>query len=930
MNRRQIITTIIAIAAVCSSWAQDQMLVCGSVRDAFLKTPLTDVRVSLFTADSVMVADSIPVRVLKNKEGNVSATQFNISVNKGVKYMFRGQKDGYEDKWVSFELSPDDSGVFFLNENLDMRKIRTVDLSEVTVTATRIKMFYRGDTIVYDATAFKLPQGSMLDDLIRQMPGVTLNDAGEIFVNGKKVDELLLGSRSFMRGNKKVLMENLPYYTVKNLKVYEKQSDRSAALGFDVDPKKYVMDVNLKPEYNRGIISNVEVAAGTDDRWLGRGFLLGFDDPFRFTLFGNANNVNESRHIGQSGHWTPASAPKSLLTTRSVGGELDFRAPNGKVEETLYVDYASTENESEMNQRKELFLDGSTPLTNLQATSLDKARSLKLHNNLKFLKPFYASLDLDFNHSSFSGNSASLQEQFNDTLTNRLSDYGMKDGSKWNVHGELSGTFPVSKKRRTYMNYSLELTHGRESNEQMMRYTFDKPLADPQHNVTDFNERKTDMHLWLSYGWRTRKKFWFLIDGNLDFQNYRTHDWLYHPDTLLLPSERDALLAITDRSNSYDSHYCRQMYYTSFTVRKTSVLMPDETMPIPYDYNIWELKLVMSPRHQSLDYQRGALDTLATNTSLAFFPSFSVHIFPTKKYSKEITFSASHSIYEPSLQNRITYRDDSQPLVVKLGNPDLKGNESTRLTADYFSRGTHQRLLHVGASFDYFHRATAQSVIYNPQSGVYIYRPENISGNYTAIAKMDYSCVLGEKRLWSVSNNADANYYHSLDHSMPAGMAASEENVVNTLTLHDGAYIQYNKGSLNVRATGDIRWRHSEGKMQDFETLNATDFQYGLSARYTLPRINTTLSADGNMYSRRGYGSPDLNTDDFVLNASVSQPFFKGKLIARIEAFDLLRQLSNTQYSVNAQGRTETWYRSLPHYVMAHLVYHWNKNPKKK
>jgi len=435
--KRQIITTIIAIAAVCSSWAQDQMLVCGSVRDAFLKTPLPDARVSLFTADSVMLVDSIPVRVLKNKEGNVSATQFNISVKKGVKYMFRGQKDGYEDKWVSFELSPDDSCVFFLDENLDMRKIRTVDLSEVTVTATRIKMFYRGDTIVYDATAFKLPDGSMLDDLIRQMPGVTLNDAGEIFVNGKKVDELLLGSRSFMRGNKKVLMENLPYYTVKNLKVYEKQSDRSAAMGFDVEPKRYVMDVNLKPEYNRGIISNVEVAAGTDNRWLGRGFILGFDDPFRFTVFGNANNVNESRHIGQSGHWTPASAPKSLLTTRSMGGELNYRAPNGKVEETLNVEYASTENESEMKQRKELFLVGSTPLTNLQATSIDKARTLKLHNNFKFLKPYYARLDLDFSHSSFSGNSASLQEQFNDTLTNRLSDYGMKDGSKWNVHGEL-------------------------------------------------------------------------------------------------------------------------------------------------------------------------------------------------------------------------------------------------------------------------------------------------------------------------------------------------------------------------------------------------------------------------------------------------------------------------------------------------------------
>lgn len=84
------------------------------------------------------------------------------------------------------------------------------------------------------------------------------------------------------------------------------------------------------------------------------------------------------------------------------------------------------------------------------------------------------------------------------------------------------------------------------------------------------------------------------------------------------------------------------------------------------------------------------------------------------------------------------------------------------------------------------------------------------------------------------------------------------------------------------------------------------------------------------MYSRRGYSSGELNSDDFVMNASISQPLFKGKLIARVEAFDLLHQLSSTRYEVNAQGHTETWYRSLPHYVMVHLVYHWNKNPKGK
>ncbi|MFQ8801684.1 MAG: outer membrane beta-barrel protein [Paraprevotella clara] len=205
----------------------------------------------------------------------------------------------------------------------------------------------------------------------------------------------------------------------------------------------------------------------------------------------------------------------------------------------------------------------------------------------------------------------------------------------------------------------------------------------------------------------------------------------------------------------------------------------------------------------------------------------------------------------------------------------------------------------------------------------------NVSGAYSATARFDISANIGEKRYWTWQMNADANYDHSVDHAMLAGETESHVNAVNTTVLHDGTYIQYNKDAFNIRASGDIRWRHSEGRMRDFETLDALDFNYGLSARYTLPRIKTTLSADATMYSRRGYGSAELNTDDFVLNASLSQPFWKGKLIARIEAFDLLHQVSSTQYSVNAQGRTETWFRSLPHYVMLHLVYHWNRNPKK-
>ena len=169
---------------------------------------------------------------------------------------------------------------------------------------------------------------------------------------------------------------------------------------------------------------------------------------------------------------------------------------------------------------------------------------------------------------------------------------------------------------------------------------------------------------------------------------------------------------------------------------------------------------------------------------------------------------------------------------------------------------------------------------------------------------------------------------------MLAGQTESHVNTVNTFALSSGTNIRFNRKTFSVRAVGYINWRYSEGAVcstasSSGESLNALDFHYGLESYYTLPRLNTSLAADGTMYSRRGYGSSELNTDDFIVNASVSQPLLKGKLIARLEAFDLLHQLSNTDYAINAQGRTVTWYRSLPHYVMLHLVYHFNKNPQK-
>ena len=938
-----------------------EVAMSGCVIDGFLKKPLPDAKVSVCRADSSVLIDSVPiVRIYRSSTQNLQYAYYAASMKTKEKTLLvRAQLDGYADAWQ--RVSTDESATINV-PNLEMRKVRSITLKEVVVTATKIKMFYRGDTIVYDATAFQMPEGSMLDDLIRQLPGVTMNEQGEIFVNGRKVDELLLGSRTFFGGNKQVLMENLPYYTVKHLKVYEKQSDKSRALGYDVEPRSYVMDVILKDEYSRGYIGNVEVAGGTEDRWLGRGFLLGFTDQLRFTLLANANNVNEGRHIGQTDQWTPERQPRWLQTTHSVAGEISYQSADESVKKTFRADYTSSTDELTQRKRREQFLTVCTPTSLSESYNRSGTKKLTLHNSLSLshpntmgkLWPAWLSMNADYSYARRDGWFNSAFDEWNDSLTISQRTAGMREGKAWNGLLEVSGAFKMGGKEQN-LTFNIKVEHTNDESEQACRYRTQNHASSilyvantsQQHNASFLFDRTTNIS--SHFGWNTAvaKEVNLLITDFVSFRHQHNRDNLHHPDTLLLPSQIEALAAITDLANSYDSHDSNWSNDLVFRLMKRAYYIhPDIHYRI--DYAPWLLQISMPLQHEWLHYQRGKLDTLAHQTVLLPNVSFDYRNV-WKNGMRDFRFSYHYGEWKVNLLDRITFRDDSQPLVVKLGNPDLKRSTQSRFRAEYYGRTVpRQAQYNLSASFNYYHRIVAQSLAYDPTSGVYTYKPMNINGTYEAHAHFGTNQNIDKKRYWSWHINGGTAWNHAKDHvftrdPMLDGSSVetlSHINTVNTLTLYSGGNLSFNKKTLNVRAVYSLNWRHSDGiprsTVSPSSEFNALDFQYGFEARYTTPPLwgmkmdGLTISADGTMFSRRGYGSNELNTDDLVVNASLSQPLFKGKLITRLEVFDLLHQLSNTHYEVNAQGRTVTWYRSLPHYVMLHLVYHFNKNPKKK
>lgn len=171
-------------------------------------------------------------------------------------------------------------------------------------------------------------------------------------------------------------------------------------------------------------------------------------------------------------------------------------------------------------------------------------------------------------------------------------------------------------------------------------------------------------------------------------------------------------------------------------------------------------------------------------------------------------------------------------------------------------------------------------------------------------------------------------YVHSVD------LTSNNEDAlirsyVKTNYLKLPLSLEYSHDKLRVGVKASAAWNHAASEREGFQNVNAADITYGLFGHWNMP-WGFTLATDLNYYTRYGYSNEQMNSRDWVWNAQLSKSFLKGKLILTAVGFDLLGQLSNITYSLNAQGSMETWKNVIPRYGMLRIAYRFSKKPEKK
>lgn len=952
-----------------------------SIADHLTHKSIDSLTCEITRPDSTFL-DSAKVEYWGEGEGRMNFVTFHLS--KPGSYLLRCEAQGYQVKYVPVEIKK-----FYkreLNQELKtvyMKKLpkRTeIELDEVVVKATKLKFYMDGDTMVYDADAFNLAEGSMLDGLIKKLPGVEMDKGGVIKVNGRQVDALLLNGKDFFDKDRELMLENMPAYMVKNVQAYDRTPREYQGTSRAQNAKKeFVMNVKLKKEYNGGWIANTNVGGGLpmrdgsgkedEKRFLAKLFAMKFTDQYRFTLYANANNLNDNRTPGEDNEWTPSQQATGLLSTYDAGASFNWSKESHDYGTSIGAKYNETSNSEYTNSAT--YLDGG----NTYGRSFSASKSYEFSANMTNAYNFWGGGNNVWNtfknamlrtaqyvdYRKWNRNSNSASMTLNDDVASHLGKAWLDSISAPNA-GELLRKYAINRNLTTakgnghatnaslsahtqfspahndFLMFSLSshVQYSDNINRDYNHYLLDYPSNAAMKS--DFRNRfndNTDRGLIYQFGTSASLRLDKDMRNNLNVSYQFNHDWnksdkpLYllheiegwnnaesHP-LGTLPSYKEMLHTLdkdnsslsdkTKTTNTFRAEYNYQCY--NDTTERFVFFSAGVNMPL---------------QHERLDYQQGVVDTLMARTTFLPSPFFGFFLQNSKTMTN-FNVNYNTNITAPEMTSLLNIRDDRNPLYITLGNPNLKNTVSHTLNTS-LSTKLHTVLLNFEANGSITENAIASGFIYNKDTGVRTVTPQNVDGNWTARANAGIEFPV--KKV-TFKESVSYNYNHSVDLSGTDETLGATRSVVGSSYLNDALSVIWNPtDKLEFALDGKMNYQHSTSKRMGFTTLNVYDFNYGARAQLQLP-LSIQVSTDLTMYSRRGYSDNTMNTNELVWNASVSKKLMKGKLTIQLDGFDILGNLSNVRRTINAQGMTETFYNVIPSYCLLHVGYKLSNSKKK-
>lgn len=925
---------VLLLLSTLSAFAQNKVItVSGRVVEEDTKEPVEMATVQLLhLPDSAQAAG-----ITTQQKGN-----FTLPKVKAGKYLLRVSYIGFITQNIPLQLT---DKVPEKNMGTIALQSDAVMLAEAVITAEAPQVTVVEDTLMYNSSAYRTPEGAMLEELVKKLPGAEIDEDGNVKINGKEVKKIMVDGKEFFGGDVKTGLKNLPVNMIDKLKTYDKKSDLARITGIDDGEEETVLDLKVKKGMNQGWFGNADVAAGTEKRYSGNLMLNRFVDKTQVSLIGGANNVNDQGFSGGGGgpRWRRNDG---LNATKTVG--INFATETSKLETggSARYNYKSTD-VSNINS-SERFLSNGNSFSNSNTQNRNKALDFNADFRLEWkpdtmtniiFRPYVSYSKSDRLSGSYSGtfneDPFNLISNPNDYLNfddidendplrsirvNATNSNSMSDGNSLSANASLQFNRKLNNRGRN-ITFRGTFGYGDNENNQYTEYETryyqilnaagqdsvefrNQYIATPTENF-NYSARITYSE---PIGRSTFLQFSYNFQYKYSKSNKGTYDLLDYPDWVLgtLP-------------DGYQSHYVDSLskdaeyrYYNH-----------DITAGLRFIREKYQLStgLSVQPQNSKLSYKKGDYMKDTARTVFNFAPNVDFRYRFSKVSQLRFTYRGRAS--QPSMENLLPITDNSNPLSIRVGNPGLKPSFTHSMRMFYNTYNAEkQRGIMTHANFSLTQNSISNSTEYVEQSGGTISKPENINGNWNAFAMFGFNTALKNKK-FTINTFTRASYDNRVDFLFDRDKNVNEKNKSTALSLNENLNGAYRNDWFELSLNGSMGYVFERNEMRPERNQQPYNFSYGASTNITLP-WKMTLSTNIANNSRRGYSDESMNRNELIWNAQLAQSFLKGAATVSFEMYDILKQQSNISRSLTASMRSVSEYNGVNSYCMLHFIYRLN------
>ncbi len=777
----------------------------------------------------------------------------------------------------------------------------SINLKGLTIAGKYIPLRISGDTLDFNADAFKTKPNAVVEDLLKKIPGIEVDPDGTIKSGGEEIEQILVDGKPFFGDDPKLATKNLPKGIIDRVQVYKKKSDQAEFTGVDDGNEKKTINLKIKKDKKHGLFGKAEAGAGTEDRFSTNMNLFRFNGDRQISLVGSGNNVNKRNYAYRGRSWS-RSAGSGELTSWSGG--VNYRDKWGKkIDVSGNYFYNYNDRNSIRDQKTQYILPDTTYYRNQDQTGRNKSINHRFNMRIDYkvdsMNSFLFRPSITYN----TGTQTSISQfTTRDMDSNRVND-GTRNyvthSKSPNFSGSLLYRHRFHKKGRTL---SIRVNGGLNNNDSYGKNIQNNKIygktsqedEDIDQHYTQNNDRKN---------WGSRMTYTEPLSKSRTLELHVEHD-ANHTLSEKNTYNKDPLTGeYTDIDTTYSNNFKN-------TFQSNEAGFNIQTKKEKYNYT-----LGFNVKNNTLDNYSISGDSSLMQNTVNYFPSARFNY----KFSNTRTLRINYrgNTGQPSISQLQPVPNNSESLRKVVGNPDLKPyfTHSIRFSYRNFDRETHHML------FADLSASTTMNQIVNAtnyeEGGKQVIHYENTNGNYNLNGRISISRPISKEESYNAIHSSS-----SIRYSKSSSFINKKQNFSNRLTLSERLSLNFSiEDLLEMRVGGDIGYHKTVYTLQ--KSQNTSYFNYGssLNLNFQLPwnlEFETDFRYSGNSGLSAGY-----NQNIAKWNASISKYLFKkqqGEI--RLAGFDLLNQQTNITRNITSESISDVRTNELPQYFLLSFIYH--------